>query len=278
MATARCSITRSSCTAAAWGTATSIATRTCHASWRGSSGGTQTGRHLRYPLNTPMSNLLLTLLDAAGVPIEKLGDSTGRPAARTAICVSSGRSLTRVPLACTVRDCGLPLQKREREYVCEYGHTFDIARSGYLNLLQPQDRRSSNAGDSKDAIAARASLLAAGVGRALVNAVAAKAAALDLPDDPVVVDLGSGSGDAIAALAERRSVVGVGIDLATAAAEHAARRFPSHTWVVANADRRLPLLDRSVHLLLSLYGRRNPEEPRACSPTKSNVDRGACAG
>jgi 23S rRNA (guanine745-N1)-methyltransferase len=174
--------------------------------------------------------------------------------------VSSGRSLPRVPLACTVRDCGLPLQKREREYVCEYGHTFDIARSGYLNLLQPQDRRSSNAGDSKDAIAARASLLAAGVGRALVNAVAAKAAALDLPDDPVVVDLGSGSGDAIAALAERRSVVGVGIDLATAAAEHAARRFPSHTWVVANADRRLPLLDRSVHLLLSLYGRRNPEE------------------
>jgi hypothetical protein len=41
-------------------------------------GAFKTGRHLRYPLNTPMSNLLLTLLDAAGVPIEKLGDSTGR--------------------------------------------------------------------------------------------------------------------------------------------------------------------------------------------------------
>ena len=52
--------------------------------------------------------------------------------------MSSGRSLPRVPLACTVRDCGLPLEKREREYVCEYGHTFDIARSGYVNLLQPQ--------------------------------------------------------------------------------------------------------------------------------------------
>jgi hypothetical protein len=42
------------------------------------SGAFKTGRHLRYPLNTPMSNLLLTLLDASGVPIEKLGDSTGR--------------------------------------------------------------------------------------------------------------------------------------------------------------------------------------------------------
>jgi len=41
-------------------------------------GAFKTGRHLRYPLNTPMSNLLLTLLDAAGMPIEKLGDSTGR--------------------------------------------------------------------------------------------------------------------------------------------------------------------------------------------------------
>ncbi len=164
------------------------------------------------------------------------------------------------PLACTVRNCGLPLERREREYVCEYGHTFDIARSGYVTLLQPQDKRSSNAGDSREAIAARVSLLSAGVGRALINAVATRAAALDVPNDPVVVDLGSGSGDAIAAIGERRSVVGIGIDLSTAAAEHAARRFPGHTWVVANADRRLPLLDRSVHLLLSLYGRRNPEE------------------
>ena len=41
-------------------------------------GAFKTGRHLRYPLNTPMANLLLTILDAAGAPIEKLGDSTGR--------------------------------------------------------------------------------------------------------------------------------------------------------------------------------------------------------
>jgi len=41
-------------------------------------GAFKTGRHLRYDLNTPMANLLLTLLDTAGVPIDKLGDSTGR--------------------------------------------------------------------------------------------------------------------------------------------------------------------------------------------------------
>ena len=41
-------------------------------------GAFKPGRHLRYPADTPMSNLLLTLLDAGGVPLEKLGDSTGR--------------------------------------------------------------------------------------------------------------------------------------------------------------------------------------------------------
>ncbi len=37
----------------------------------------KTGYHLDYPMNTPMANLLVTILDKAGVPIEKLGDSTG---------------------------------------------------------------------------------------------------------------------------------------------------------------------------------------------------------
>jgi len=129
-----------------------------------------------------------------------------------------------------------------------------------VNLLQPQDRRSRQPGDSKEAVAARASLLAAGVGRTLVDAVCGKALTLALSRDPVVVDLGSGTGDAIASLGRRLPIAGIGIDLSSAAAEHAARRFPDHTWVVANADRRLPLLDASVDLLLSLHGRRNPTE------------------
>jgi len=40
--------------------------------------GLQGGRHIRFPENTPMTNLHLTLLDKLKVPIENLGDSTGR--------------------------------------------------------------------------------------------------------------------------------------------------------------------------------------------------------
>jgi hypothetical protein len=38
------------------------------------------GRHIKYPDRMPMTNLLLTLLDKAGVPLDKLGDSTGKMA------------------------------------------------------------------------------------------------------------------------------------------------------------------------------------------------------
>lgn len=37
----------------------------------------QTGRHIAYKENTPMANLLLTILGKSGVHIDKLGDSTG---------------------------------------------------------------------------------------------------------------------------------------------------------------------------------------------------------
>jgi hypothetical protein len=38
----------------------------------------QTGRHIAYAENTPMANLLLTILDKVGVHADKMGDSTGR--------------------------------------------------------------------------------------------------------------------------------------------------------------------------------------------------------
>jgi hypothetical protein len=41
--------------------------------------GIKGGRHLKFPARTPLTNLLVTMLDKAGVPgVEKLGDSTGK--------------------------------------------------------------------------------------------------------------------------------------------------------------------------------------------------------
>jgi 23S rRNA (guanine745-N1)-methyltransferase len=163
-------------------------------------------------------------------------------------------------LACSVRGCGLPLTRDERALVCTAGHSFDIARSGYVNLLQPQDRRSLSAGDSKVAVDARASLEQAGVGRAVIDAVIHTTAALPLPAEAIVIDLGSGTGAMLGGLARAQPIGGIGIDLSVTAVELAARRFPSLTWAVANADRRLPIQDSSVDVMLSIHGRRNPAE------------------
>jgi 23S rRNA (guanine745-N1)-methyltransferase len=164
------------------------------------------------------------------------------------------------PLACSVRNCSLPLERGERTWSCARGHSFDVARSGYVNLLQPQDRRSLTAGDSPASVEARARLLANGVGRSILDGFVSRASTLDLGSPATAIDLGCGGGDALGALAATRTIDGVGIDLSTAAVTAAARRFPSLTWAVANADRRLPILDGRASLVLSMHARRNPDE------------------
>ncbi len=45
----------------------------------GRGGGTlRPGRHVRYADETPITNLFLSMLDRMGVPVDTLGDSTGR--------------------------------------------------------------------------------------------------------------------------------------------------------------------------------------------------------
>ena len=44
----------------------------------GAGGRLKGGRHLRFPKDTPMNNLHMAMLDKVGVPVERLGDSTGK--------------------------------------------------------------------------------------------------------------------------------------------------------------------------------------------------------
>ncbi len=44
----------------------------------GAAGRLEGGRHLEYPIDTPMANLLLSVLEKVGVSEDQLGDSTGR--------------------------------------------------------------------------------------------------------------------------------------------------------------------------------------------------------
>jgi hypothetical protein len=43
----------------------------------GASGRLEAGRHVRYPLHTPLANLMLSVLRTADIQKESFGDSTG---------------------------------------------------------------------------------------------------------------------------------------------------------------------------------------------------------
>lgn len=160
-----------------------------------------------------------------------------------------------VTILCPVRGCGAPLERRDRSWVCGLGHVFDVARSGYCNLLQPQDSRSKNPGDPKEAALARRRFLEAGHGEFLLQAL------LEEMGEPAsVLDVGCGEGYLLGSLARGKEAHG--LDLSVPAIDLAARRWPGVSWWVVNADRALPFADGSFDLALSIAGRRPAAELR----------------
>jgi 23S rRNA (guanine745-N1)-methyltransferase len=162
-------------------------------------------------------------------------------------------------LLCTVRTCHEPLAREERRVVCPRGHSFDVARSGYINLLQPQDRRSRQPGDSADAVNARRRLHERGVTAPLLDAIAAMA---DLSAGDAVLDAGCGDGFYLGSLAGSSGCAAHGVDISLPAIEAAARRYPDCEWIVANADRFVPLADGCFTRVLSITARMNSSEFR----------------
>ena len=63
-------------------------------------------------------------------------------------------------LICPV--CGAPLRRADGFLRCASGHTYDLSRSGYANLLPPGKGRNAKTGDERDMIRARASFLRKG--------------------------------------------------------------------------------------------------------------------
>jgi len=165
-------------------------------------------------------------------------------------------------LACPVRACGEPLELQGRSLVCPRGHSFDLARSGYANLLQPQDRKSNRPGDPREAVEARRRLLDAGYGEPLLKALLEEIHRLSLPSGAAVLDVGCGEGYYLGSIARDRGFEACGVDLSAEAVDLAARRYPGVTWVVANADRSLPCASGAFDLVLSIDARLNGSEMR----------------
>ncbi|WP_299571006.1 putative RNA methyltransferase [uncultured Williamsia sp.] len=154
-------------------------------------------------------------------------------------------------LACPV--CGGEVDIDERSVICDRGHTFDIARQGYVALLAGASHGLRS--DTSEMIAARDRVQAAGrfdpVSDALLDAVIGSR----------VLDVGAGTGHHLArVVADDDARRGVGIDLSKPAARAIARVSDRVGAVVADAWAGLPVRTDAVDTVLSVFSPRNVDE------------------
>jgi 23S rRNA (guanine745-N1)-methyltransferase len=162
-------------------------------------------------------------------------------------------------LACP--QCGAGLARAGDALRCPAGHSFDIARQGYVSLLPPGER--APAGDSAPMVAARADFLAAGhyAGLARDLAAAARAALTGVPG--CVLDVGAGPGYYLAAVLDAQpGRAGLALDVSKYALRRAARAHPRIGAATADAWRRLPVADGAAAVVLDVFAPRNGAELR----------------
>ncbi|MFB9235087.1 putative RNA methyltransferase [Plantactinospora siamensis] len=198
-------------------------------------------------------------------------------------------------LRCPV--CADPLAATGSSLRCSRGHSFDVARQGYVNLLTG---RSPHTGDTAEMVSAREDFLAAGHYAPIADLLAA-AAAPELTGRPrparppasttghdgssatgeghdsssatgeghgsgrsypdLVVDAGAGTGRYLAAVLEAApDAVGLALDVSKPALRRAARAHRRASAALADTWRGLPVADGAARLVLNVFAPRNGAE------------------
>ena len=149
--------------------------------------------------------------------------------------------------------------------VSESGHSFDVAKQGYVTLAAGAGLK--HKGDDMDMVNARETYLAMGHFAPFVEAVtgavqdALDSASLAESKPASLLEVGAGTGYYLAhtldSIAEAR---GVGLDISPHAAKHLAKCHPRVGAVVADVWERLPIQDESVDAISVVFAPRNPAE------------------
>jgi 23S rRNA (guanine745-N1)-methyltransferase len=162
-------------------------------------------------------------------------------------------------LACPLD--GTPLNMSEKELFCANGHSFDIARQGYVNLFPVQHKKTRDPGDSKEMVAARSRFLESAAYLRIAEIL--DQVALSIIPNKVkysVLDAGCGEGYYLEQLyrslsqnGKEKEVSLVGLDVSKWAILAAAKRNAAVTWVVGS-NKIPPLLPDSVDLIICAFG------------------------
>ena len=155
--------------------------------------------------------------------------------------------------------CAKMLTQQEKRLSCADGHSFDVARQGYVHLLPVQRKHSLNPGDTREQVLSRRAFLETGAYRPIVEAVCA--AAKKYSNGGEVLDVGCGEGWYAVQVAQALGVGLTGLDISKEAVRCAAAKYKGSTWICGTASH-LPVADRSVGVLMSMFALTVPGEFR----------------
>ncbi|MDC5594905.1 methyltransferase domain-containing protein [Acinetobacter baumannii] len=154
--------------------------------------------------------------------------------------------MTTQVLMCPV--CRQRLELVSKTWRCEQGHSYDIAKQGYVNLHVVQHKHSKNPGDTPESVDARRAFLQGGYYQPLQQAVVHLLKDLKAK---MVLDIGCGEGYYTSAMQQVVEQC-IGVDIAKNAVQRAAKLNDKVTWVVGTGAT-LPVIDQSMDVCTSLF-------------------------
>lgn len=147
--------------------------------------------------------------------------------------------------------CGKKLEEREKGAVCENGHSFDKAKSGYINLL-PNNLPAGNHGDNKLMVRARHEFLEKGYYQPLRDELCS-AVEKYAPSSPLIIDAGCGEGWYTKGICERLTQAELmAVDISKDACKIAAKRDGKIKCAAASVFH-LPIEDSCADVLISVF-------------------------
>lgn len=140
--------------------------------------------------------------------------------------------------------CKLELLKIDNTYKCINCHSYDIAKSGYINLLLSR----VNTGDNKEMLLSRDNFLEQDFYLPIAELISEKI----LPPKPIIIDCGCGTGYYLNCISKRNSGTFFGVDISKIAIEKAAKKNKDILYVVAS-NYNVPFKDECADILLNIF-------------------------
>lgn len=152
----------------------------------------------------------------------------------------------------------LPLTRHDRTLVCANGHAYDIAKTGYVNLLPVQKKHSKDPGDSKEMVAARRDFLAQGYYDPIITAIIdSLPETLKQLSKVRLFDAGCGEGhylrQIVAQLEPSYEMDAVGLDISKWAITDASKRNKSIDWIVGS-NAHVPVAEQRFDWIMCAFG------------------------